>query len=64
MVASNAGRRHPVSFDLSAQATYNGEAVYLRHGGIVDNPDGTLTLSPIRSEANLLTFRAGVAIGL
>lgn len=56
--------RHPVSLDLSVQSTYNGEAEYLRRGGILENPDGSLTLFPIRSQANLVTFRAGVAIGL
>lgn len=56
--------RHPVLLDLSAQSTYNGEAVYLRRGGVRENADGSLTLFPIRSETNLVTFRAGVAIGL
>lgn len=56
--------RHPVSLDLGAQATWNGEAEYLLEGGVVDNPDGTITVFPIRSEANAVTFRLGIAIGL
>ena len=58
------GGKHPVMLDLSAQSTYNGEVDYLTRGDIVENFDGSLTLFPIRSEANLVTFRMGVAIGL
>jgi hypothetical protein len=58
------GGRHPVMLDLSAQSTYNGTVDYLTRGDIVENADGSLTLFPIRSEANLVTFRLGVAIGL
>ncbi len=56
--------RHPISIDMSVQSTYNGEAEYLRRGDIVENPDGSVTLFPIRSEANLVTFRTGVTIGV
>jgi hypothetical protein len=56
--------RHPVSLDLSAQSTYHGETEYLRRGGIIEHSDGSLILLPIRSEANLMNFRLGVAIGL
>ncbi|NIM48063.1 MAG: hypothetical protein GTN78_00670 [Gemmatimonadales bacterium] len=56
--------RHPIFLDFSAQSTYNGEVEYLRRGGVRENPDGSLTLFPIRSETNLVTFRAGVAIGI
>ncbi|MFQ5705074.1 MAG: hypothetical protein ACE5HT_13770 [Gemmatimonadales bacterium] len=55
---------HPVSLDLSAQTTYNGEAEYLRRGGIVENRNGSITLLPIRSQANLVSFRIGVALGI
>ena len=56
--------RHPVSIDLSTQWTFNGDVDYLTEGDIVDNPDGSLTLYPIRSEANLMTFRIGIAVGM
>ncbi len=56
--------KHPVSLDLSAQKTYHGETTYLREGSLLDNPDGSISFIPIRSEANLLTFRVGVAIGV
>jgi hypothetical protein len=54
----------PVSIDISVQSTYNGEAEYLIRGGIVENFDGSITLFPIRSEANLMTFRTGITIGM
>jgi hypothetical protein len=56
--------RHPVSLDLSAETIYNGEAEYLRRGGIVENRDGSITLLPIRSEANLVTVRVGISVGV
>ena len=56
--------RHPVSLDLVAQTTHHGEVEYLTRGDIVDNPDGSITIFPIRSQTNLVTFRVGVLIGL
>jgi hypothetical protein len=58
------GRSHPFYMDLGAQWTRNGRATYLREGSIVDNPDGSITVFPIRSDANLWTFRLGVAVGI
>jgi hypothetical protein len=58
----NVSRR--VAFDMSAQWTLNGEVEYLTRGDIVDNWDGSITMYPIRSEANLMTFRFGLAINL
>lgn len=57
-------RRTPVLLDLGATFHRNGEATYLRKGSIVDNPDGSITISPIRSEANFITYRIGVSIGV
>jgi len=53
-----------VAFDMSAQWTFNDEVEYLTRGDIVDNWDGSITVYPIRSEANLMTFRFGLAIAL
>ena len=53
-----------VSIDMSAQWTFNDEVDYLTRGDIEDNWDGSITVYPIRSEANLMTFRFGLAIGL
>jgi hypothetical protein len=56
--------RTPVSIDLGARYLDNGEVTYLTEGGITDNPDGTITLHPIRSEANLVKYHLGVSIGI
>ncbi|MFQ6045429.1 MAG: hypothetical protein ACE5PT_03590 [Gemmatimonadales bacterium] len=58
------GGPHPVSIDLAVQGIYNGEAEYLREGGIRENANGSLTLLPIVSQANNVTFKFGVAVGL
>ena len=55
--------RTPVLLDVGATYHRNGEASYLRRGSIVDHPDGSVTIRPIRSEANFLTWRVGVSIG-
>jgi hypothetical protein len=36
---------------------------YLREGDITDNPDGSVTITPTRSDANLVSFQLGLAIG-
>src|SRR6266571_2850091 len=56
--------RHPVSLDLGASYVRNGQVSYLREGSIVENPDGSFTLQPVRSDANLVVLQAGVSIGL
>jgi len=56
--------RHPVSLDFSVERHENGIANFLTEGDILDNPDGSITLFPNRSEANLMTFRFGVSVGL
>lgn len=50
--------------DLGIEYHVNGTAEYLRPDGIVDNPDGSITLHPSRSEANLLAIKLGVSLGL
>lgn len=54
----------PIYLDFGAQYHANGQAEYLREGDIRDNPDGSITLFPRRSDANLMTFRLGVTFGL
>lgn len=54
----------PVSIDLGVRYHNNGEAEYLREGDIRDNQDGTITLFPIRSDTDLLTFHIGISVGL
>lgn len=55
--------RTPVLLDLGVRYHGNGEVEYLKEGDIVDNPDGSITITPTRSEANLVTFQLGVSIG-
>lgn len=55
--------KNPWSIDIGATYHWNGEMEYLRKGGIVDNPDGTITLNTIRSQADFLSFRLGVRFG-
>ena len=57
-------RRTPVLLDLGATFHRNGEATYLRKGSIKDFPDGSIRITPIRSEANFITYRIGVSIGI
>jgi hypothetical protein len=57
-------RRNPVSLDAGVTYRHNGAAEYLRHGDIIDHPDGSITLNPVFSETNLLTFHLGVSVGL
>lgn len=56
--------RAPVSLDLGAERHQNGVADFLTKGDIQDNPDGSITVFPNRSEANMVTFRLGVTVGL
>jgi hypothetical protein len=56
--------RKPVFIDLAAERHQNGVAQFLTEGGIEDHPDGSITLHPYRSEANLWTFRIGVSLGI
>jgi len=53
-----------IALDLGAEYHRNGVAEYLREGDILDHPDGSITLFPNRTEANLMTFRLGIQIGL
>jgi len=53
-----------IALDLGAEYHRNGIAEYLREGDILDNPDGSITVFPNRTEANLTTFRLGIQIGL
>ena len=56
--------RTPVALDMGVRYHRNGIMEYLRKGDIVDHPDGSITLFPIRSEANFLSYRLGVSIGI
>lgn len=57
------GSENPVRLDLGADYHRNGTAEYLVEGDIVTNPDGSITIFPNRTEANVLTWRLGITIG-
>jgi len=52
------------AIDMGAIYHGNGQVLYLREGGITDLPDGSIILHPIRSDANLLTYRLGFSVTL
>lgn len=54
----------PVLLDVGVRYHGNGEVEYLKKGDISDNPDGSISYNPTRSEANLLTFQIGVSVGI
>ncbi len=56
--------RTPVALDLGARYHRNGVMEYLTEGDIEDNPDGSITLYPNRSEANYIAYRLGISIGI
>ncbi|MGH7544727.1 MAG: hypothetical protein ACREKI_00930 [Gemmatimonadota bacterium] len=56
--------KNPVLLDLSARYVGNGRVRYLREGSIDENPDGSITITPIESETNLWFIQVGVAVGV
>lgn len=56
--------RKPVFVDLGVEHHDNGVASYLTEGDIVDEADGSVTLYPNRSDADLLSFRLGISVGV
>jgi opacity protein-like surface antigen len=57
-------RRTLVSIDLGARYLNSGTVSYLKEGGIRDNSDGSITLSPSETKASMITYRVGVSVGL
>ena len=58
------GRASRAMLTLGGKYYYGGEATYLPEGGIRDNPDGTITLSPARTKTDFVIWQAGVTVGL
>jgi len=54
----------PVSIDFGVERHENGIADFLTEGDIVDHANGNITIFPNRSEANLMTYRIGISIGI
>lgn len=55
--------RTPVFLDLGVERHDNGIARFLTEGDIVDNADGSITVYPNETDANLIAFRVGVTVG-
>lgn len=58
------GTLHPIDLSLETTYVHNGRTRYLTKEGIVTQPDGSVTLNPIYSGANLVTFNIGVVFGI
>lgn len=56
--------RTPIDLNLGFRYQQNGRVKYLTKGDIVDNPDGSITLYPILSDANLVSYQLGISVGL
>ena len=57
------GRRGRVAIDLGGRYQDNGRATYLTNSSIRSNGDGTFTITPIRTSANLVLYHLGVSFG-
>jgi hypothetical protein len=56
--------RSPIDLNFGVRYHHHGVMEYLTKGDIIDNPDGSITLYPVVSEANLMTYRLGISIGI
>lgn len=56
--------RVPIALNLGARYHEHGVMEYLTEGDIVDHADGSITLLPNVSEANLISYRVGVTVGI
>ncbi len=56
--------RVPVAINVGGKYHQHGVMDYLTEGDIVDHADGSISLYPNRSEANLISYRLGVTIGI
>lgn len=54
----------PISIDVGARYHGNGRAHYLREGSISDDGAGGITITPIESNTNLVTYQIGVTFGI
>ena len=58
---SNSGRG--IGLELSARVNRNIDAEYLTERGVVENPDGSITITPRRGAANVLGIYLGIWVG-
>lgn len=55
------GSRGRVAVDLGARYQDNGRATYLTNSSIQSNGDGTFTVTPVRTSANLVLYHLGAS---
>ncbi len=58
------GGRVPLYIDMGVRYHHNGVAQFLTKGDIVNHANGDITIYPNRDEANILTYRIGMTIGI
>jgi len=58
------GRRQRIALDLSARYENNGRATYLNNASVHSNGDGTFSVTPLRTAANLILYHVGVSFAL
>ncbi|MFH1763272.1 MAG: hypothetical protein ABIF09_03675, partial [Gemmatimonadota bacterium] len=58
------GGRTPIDLNFGARYHHHGVMEYLTEGDIVDNADGSITMYPVVSEANLMTYHLGLTVGI
>lgn len=49
-----------IALALGGHYQHNGVVSYLREGGIIDNPDGSLSYEPFTTDANMVAITLGV----
>lgn len=54
------GRDYRVELDLGWHYHRGGEARYLRKGSIIDNPDGSISINPLRSRTPFMVYSFGI----
>jgi hypothetical protein len=54
-------RRTPVMLEIGAKFHGNGRARYLKEGSIQDNPDATISFTPIESRTDFVSYHLGVS---
>jgi hypothetical protein len=56
--------KHPVAVDLGLRYQHTNEADFLRKGDLTVDDAGAIHFSPVRAEANLWVFHAGISVPL
>jgi hypothetical protein len=52
------------AIDLGARYYYGGRATYLTRGDIIDNPDGSITITPRSSKTDMVLWQLGFSLAI